>query len=179
MITGLEGWSGSGVNPLMRMTPFMMIFLMYPMLALMMLFSIATRLFLPPALMQMIAKDSFCAAFKFLAWWKIFRANIGGYVIAFLMSFSIFLLLYYATIITFFSIILCFLAPILVGVMVMYSGLVSSALFGQAYRTGVERPIGTGTTLTQVARVSSPQKPSDIALKPKWSPRTAAVKNKK
>lgn len=136
-----QGWNGNGLDPSMMssfLTPIMMLF-MYPMMSLMMLISLATCIFLPPALMHMIARDSFGAAFQFSQWWKIFRANFGGYVIAFLMAISIFAMLYLVYYILALSIVLCCLAPIIVGTMAVYSGLITSALFAQAYRTGADK----------------------------------------
>lgn len=134
-----EGWSGYGVDPSM-IIPMLMMFFMYPMLGLMMLISLATGVFLPPALMHMIARDSFSAAFKFSSWWKVIRANFGGFVIAFLMSISILTILYFVNYIVICTIVLICLMPIFMGVMGVYSGLVTSVLFAQAYRTGMEKP---------------------------------------
>jgi hypothetical protein len=163
-------WRGYGIEPGM-MEPFIMMLFMYPMMGLMLLLSLLTGIFLPPALMHMIARDSFGAGFQFSGWWKVFRANFGGFLIAFLLAMALFMVLYYVTWISVCSIIFCFLAPILGGVMIVFSGLISSALFAQAYRTGAER-------LSQKSGLANP--PADVlpAVVKKAKPAATVRKSK-
>jgi hypothetical protein len=84
----------------------------------------------------MIAEDKFGAAFRVREWWPIFRANIGGYIITYVLLLGITLLLTYGMQLLYFSIVLCCTIPIFISLVSVYLGAVTGALFGQAYRVG-------------------------------------------
>jgi hypothetical protein len=134
----IANWNGNG-TPFLMMGSMLMMFLMYPMMSLMMLLSLATGIFLPPALMHLIARNSFGGAFQFSAWWKVFRANFGGYLIAFLISLALYAVVYIGFMIFAYTIVLFCLGYILLFAMAIYCHMIASALFAQAYRTGVEK----------------------------------------
>jgi hypothetical protein len=131
-------WDGNSV-PFLMMGSMLPMFIMYPMMSLMMLLSLATGIFLPPALMHLIARDSFGGAFQFSAWWKVFRTNFGGYLIAFLISLALYAVVYIGFMIFAYSIVLCCFGYILLFVVAIYCHMIASALFAQAYRTGAEK----------------------------------------
>ncbi len=97
-----------------------------------------TFLVLPAALGHTVARDSFSAGFDFTGWWKIFRANTGGFLIALLVITGLMGLVYIVSQIfsmTIVLICLIFLLPLAVGFYVM---LIGAALVAGAYREGVE-----------------------------------------
>jgi hypothetical protein len=95
-------------------------------------------LFLPPAISHMIAEDSFGAAFHISAWWRNFKANLGGYLIAYVILIGVLGLMYLGFVLMYMTIVLCWLIPFLLSAFAVYAGFVSAALFGQAYRVGKE-----------------------------------------
>jgi hypothetical protein len=94
---------------------------------------------LPPATAHAVAHDSFSAAFDFSGWWKIFKANIGGFVVAAIVYMGIagvmgFLMqIFYMTIVL---ICLMFIVPMALG---FYMMLVGYTLIALAYREGVDK----------------------------------------
>jgi Protein of unknown function (DUF4013) len=161
--------------------PFMMksilpVLLSYPLMSVGMLLSVITGIVSPPALMHLVEKGSFGAAFEFSHWWKVFRSNFGGFALSYLLLFASLMVLSLTSSILMMTVILICLYPVLVFFVSVYIGVVSAALFGQAYRTGMEKLGGTGTVLTQAVKTPSPRMPSDIVTKPKRKPRAAVVK---
>jgi predicted homoserine dehydrogenase-like protein len=68
------------------------------------------------------------------------------------------------------------LYPVLIFLVSVYIGVVSAALFGQAYRTGVEKLSGVSTVAIQAVKTPSPRKSSGTVSKPKPKSRKPAVK---
>jgi hypothetical protein len=102
-----------------------------------MFFSLILWVFLPPAFAHVAAKDSFSAGFQFREWWKIFRANIGGFILSMVISGGLYMALIFAMQIIYMTIILCILLPFLMAFMSAYLSIVISVLIAQAYRDGV------------------------------------------
>ena len=94
MFGASDTWHGYGADPRM-MTSMLLLLLAYPMMGLSLLISLLTGIVLPPALMHLVAHNSFGAAFQVSSWWKIVRANIGGFLIAFLLSISLLTVVYF------------------------------------------------------------------------------------
>ncbi len=92
---------------------------------------IGVSVVLPPALGHTVAKDSFSAAFDFTGWWKILKANLGGFMLALLIiagmmtAMYVLIQLFYMTIVL---ICLMFIVPMLVSFYIM---LVGAALIGR------------------------------------------------
>ncbi len=102
------------------------------------LFSFLIWILVPPAISHMIAKDQFSAAFRVSEWWGIFKANIGGYLIAYVLMMGTSFLFGFALQLLYLTFILCCLFPFVVSLISMYISVVMGAIFGQAYRVGVE-----------------------------------------
>lgn len=166
MGSSMQPWGGYG-DATRTLGSFGLIFLMYPMMAFNMLVFLLTVVFLPPALMHVVAKDSFGAAFQFSGWWKIFRANFGGFVIAFMISTALLCMIYFGSFILLSSIVFCIVAPIFLWLSAMLVGLVISALYARAYRAGVETLAGPKSTKNppDVVRQVKPQKASPLVPK--------------
>jgi hypothetical protein len=86
----------------------------------------------------MVAKDSFGAAFQINEWWPIFRANLGGFILSYLIIIGVSMIYTLAVQALYFTFILCCTIPILAGIFGFYLYLISSEIFAQAYRLGLE-----------------------------------------
>ena len=155
---------------------FLPVFLSFPLLGVGMLLSVITGIIAPPALMHLVDKDSFGAAFEFKSWWKIFRANLGGFALSFLLLVASMMVLNMVSSMLMMTVVLMCLYPVLIFLVSVYIGVVSAALFGQAYRTGVEKLSGVSTVAIQTVKTTSPRKSPDTVSKPKPKPRKPAVK---
>jgi len=100
-------------------------------------------LVLPLAITHAIAKNSFVAAFHIRAWWSIFRANVWGFFAALAVISGVYLILFMAVYMLYFTVILCFLMPIGMGIIVVYLSTVGAPMLGEAYRKGVDNLVAT------------------------------------
>jgi hypothetical protein len=91
---------------------------------------------LPVARAHFAARDRVAAAFNVRQWWSILRANVMGYLVAFVVTAGLGAVLYIAFILAYLSVIFCCLIPFLVAPIGFYVWLVSAALFGQTYHEG-------------------------------------------
>lgn len=112
---------------------------MMVMFGLAMIFSLLIGVFIPASLGHLAAKDSFLAAFNLGAWWKVMRANLSGYFLAWLVVMGLYTLTMFAVQFLYLTVIFCCLLPIVMSVIYTYIGLVSAALFAGAYREGQNR----------------------------------------
>jgi len=103
--------------------------------------------FLPVAVGHVIATDQFSAAFRVREWWPIFRANLSGYVITYVLMFGFWMVLSFAIQILYFTIIFCCLLPFVMAFIMMYFMIIASILFAQAYRVGVQKLALPATTV--------------------------------
>jgi len=94
--------------------------------------------FMPAMMGHVIAKDDISAAFHFKEWWQIFKANLAGFIISYLLIFGLFTALYVITQILSITVIFCCLLPFLYIPITFYIMVTTSVLFGQAYREGVQ-----------------------------------------
>lgn len=92
---------------------------------------------LPLAITHAIAKNSFVAAFRIREWWSIFRANVWGFFAALAVISGVYLILFMAVYMLYFTIILCVLMPIGMGIIVVYLSMIGAPMLGEAYRKGV------------------------------------------
>jgi hypothetical protein len=100
--------------------------------------SIVIGIPLPAAIAHMLVKRSFSAAFHAGEWFKIFRANLGGFFIAFLLVWVIMVVVQATTQILVYTVILCALAFILPILSMPYVSVIGAYLVGKVYREGVE-----------------------------------------
>lgn len=99
-------------------------------------------LILPPVAGHVIHHQAFGAAFRVREWWAIFRANFGGYLLSYVLVMGAGMLGAYAFQLLYMTIVLCCLLPFLGALYMVYMGLVSGGLYGQAYRVGLEKTRG-------------------------------------
>lgn len=94
---------------------------------------------LPAAEVHVAEQAEFAAAFRVREWWRIFRANWSGFLLAFAIayaiSFALTLIVQFAAL----TIVLICLLPFLVPAIGLYSTLLMYVLYAQAYQEGKER----------------------------------------
>lgn len=94
--------------------------------------------FLPPAMMHAIRESSIRSVFKIRNWWFVFRNNLSGFLISFVIIFGLSHLVLYAIYGLYYTIILCFIIPFVSSFGVFYLSLVAFPMFAQAYKEGIE-----------------------------------------
>lgn len=105
------------------------------MLCLMPVFIIIGILF-PAIEAHVTAQGEFSAGFRVQEWWNIFRKNLGGFVIAFMIMYGISMVASFALQIMIFTVILLCLLPILLPMFSMYLQLIYYTIIAQAYGEG-------------------------------------------
>jgi len=100
--------------------------------------SLLTGLILPVAITHTAVKADFQEAFKLKEIWALLKANLGGFVVAFLILLGTGVVLYYGANLLAATIILCCLYPFAIGIMSAYLLLVGAGFFGNAYRISVK-----------------------------------------
>jgi hypothetical protein len=103
------------------------------------IFGLLIALILPPAAGHVINNEALGAVFRVREWWSIFRANFGGYLLSFILVIGTMMLGAYAFQVLYMTVVLCCLVPFLSAAYMVYLGVVSGALYGQAYRVGLEK----------------------------------------
>ena len=103
-----------------------------------MLLMLAISLILPVTVTHAIATDEFSAAFKVGEWWHIFTANIGGFLIAYVILAGFWIALTVVLQVFYITIVLCCLVPFIIVGVYIYMMIIGSVMFGQAYRDGVD-----------------------------------------
>ena len=89
-----------------------------------------------PSVTHMLVKKEFAALFRFKEWWRVLRANLGGFLIAFFIILGLYFVFQMLTGFVIYSVVLCGLLPVLGAVVCPYLTVISAVLFGQAYREG-------------------------------------------
>lgn len=89
---------------------------------------------LPAAIAQFVADDRLGAAFQVRRWWAVLRERRWEYGIAWLLLFGLAGIVYFAQMLLYYSVCLCWLMPILASLVAFYITLVAAALFGQVWR---------------------------------------------
>ena len=105
----------------------------------------------PFAAAHLTAQNSLAAALRPSEWWPALRKSKVEYFIAWVMVFGLFGIVYLATILAYYSLVLCCLVPLLGAPLGFYASLVGAALFGETYRDATAAPAGR----RQVARKKS------------------------
>ncbi|GAB4489512.1 MAG: hypothetical protein Fur0016_06740 [Anaerolineales bacterium] len=119
---------------------FFLSFLVFPVFIICLLpFSLVFALIIPAPEAHVTATQEFSAGFRVKEWWPIFRKNIGGFLVAFLVIYGAGIVVSIAFQIIFLTIILACLTPILLPGFSFYLLLVQQVLFAQAYREGREK----------------------------------------
>jgi hypothetical protein len=88
---------------------------------------------------HLVARDSFKAGFAVRGWWPIFRANLGGFVISFILFMALNWMVTMGAEVLIFTVILCVIGLLAACLAGFYVNAVKYALFALAYREGADR----------------------------------------
>jgi len=143
VLGGLMEEAGAESSPL-----FLVISLVGPMgfmalFALSMLGFLFLGLLLPAVIGHVVAADDLGAAFRFGDWWAVFRANLGGFLLAYVLLMGVWMVLGFLMNFLYLTFIFCCLIPFVLSPISVYLLAVSAALFGEAYRLGADRIVST------------------------------------
>jgi hypothetical protein len=108
-------------------------------MALSMILMIFVSLILPVAIGHTVANGEFSAGFDFSGWWKILKANLGGYFVAILFIYGLWMVFMIISQIFYMTLVLCCLAGVALISGGFYIMLVASGLTALVYREGVEK----------------------------------------
>ena len=103
-----------------------------------MVISLVTGAIFPAAAGHIVATDSFAGAFQFGSWWMIFRSNLSGFLVSFIVLVGVIMVFGFVSQILYLTIVLCCLMPFITMITATYVLLVAGGLFGQAYRDGAD-----------------------------------------
>jgi hypothetical protein len=137
-----EGVNSTRADTLIVIFSLVMLLLM----CLLMVLSLPLALITPAAEMNTVDKNEFAAGFRFREWWGILRANLGGFIVAFVIFYAISMLLGIVIQIMVATIILSCLLPFFIPALTTYSTLVMYAMMAQAYKVGREKLAGQEST---------------------------------
>jgi len=98
--------------------------------------SMALGVVIPPAIAHMSAKNDFAAAFRVGEWWRVLRANFGGFLIVYILLLGLSWFLVFVFQFLYLSIIFCCLVPFVMCAVNYFIGVISANLFGQTYLDG-------------------------------------------
>ncbi len=119
-------------------------FVLFLTTAFSMLLSIAAGLVSGPAITHMLVKESFGALFQVNAWWRVLRANLGGYLVALFLIGGLYYAMVLVSSLALYTIVLACLFPLVLVALMPYMSLFAARLFGQVYREAeVEMPAGS------------------------------------
>lgn len=98
--------------------------------------SLALAFILPAAELHAVEQNEFAAGLRVKEWWPIFRANIGGFLAAFVVYYVLSMALALVMQIAMATLILICLMPVFIALLSAYPTLVMYALNAQAYKEG-------------------------------------------
>lgn len=113
-----------------------------------MILALAIGVVLPAVLGHVVATDDFGAAFRFKEWWAIFRANLGGFLLAYLILIMVSMVVNSVLTLLYCTVVLCCIVPFLTAPVTFYLAAIAGALFGQAYKDGVQTLAGQPNEVT-------------------------------
>lgn len=140
MIFGVTWMEGSSVES--GVIPFAMLIIMgffFVVIMLVTAFSLVLSFVLPMAWCQAVAKDSFKGGFEIADYWKVFKANKGGFFLGITIMYGLFGLLMMVYYVLYMSIVLWCLIPFILLIGGMLTGLYSLVLWASFYREGMNR----------------------------------------
>lgn len=101
--------------------------------------SLALGIIVPTAELHTIAHNDYAAGFRIREWWPIFRANWGGFAIAYLVSMVASFVLTFIVQIAMITIVLICVLPLILPAITFYITLIMYTAFAQAYKGGKDR----------------------------------------
>jgi hypothetical protein len=107
--------------------------------ALLMPIALAVGLLIPVAEIHSIAKNEVSAGFQIRSWWMVFRKNWGGFLLAFIITYTISFVLMLIAQFAMITIVLICVLPFIMPVISMYIMVVMFTAFAMAYETGTQQ----------------------------------------
>ena len=104
-----------------------------------MLFSTVGMLLLPPAAGHVAVQRRFGAFFQPGQWWKVLRANLGGFLVTLFILFALYFVMMMAIQVLYMTIILCLLIPFAIAPLGFYVLVIYGRMIGQAYGEGAAK----------------------------------------
>jgi hypothetical protein len=101
---------------------------------------LAASIPLPAALGRMVAEDSLAAAFRFGQVWRAWRANALGFLIVWVLVMGLTFAAYLLAMLTYYTLVLLCLLPLLVAPAYFYVILVGVSLSGEVYAESAAQP---------------------------------------
>jgi len=96
-------------------------------------------LVLLPVIGHVVATDSFSAAFRVSEWWKILRANFGGFVVALVVTAGVYAALVLIAQGLYMTMVFCLLIPLLMTLVGAYIMVIGDVLIAHAYAEGATK----------------------------------------
>jgi hypothetical protein len=94
---------------------------------------------MPAVIGHTVAHGSFSAGFDFTGWWKVLKANPGGFLLTLLILSGMLAVIYIVSQVFYITIVLICLIFIIPLIASFYMMLVGGAMIGAAYREGAEK----------------------------------------
>jgi hypothetical protein len=94
---------------------------------------------MPPALAHVAVRREFGAFFRVGEWWRILRANLGGFLAAMFYTAGMYMMIMFGFQILYMTIILCLVIPLLMAPVTFFMMVVFARLIGQAYGSGYNK----------------------------------------
>jgi hypothetical protein len=139
LIGGIEEGGGETAGPILTLLIVITVLGAVVIFGLLTIISIALGVVMPAVIGHVVATDEFGAAFRVREWWSIFRTNLAGFLIAYAVIIGLSIALNIGFTVISFTVILVCLLPIIIGPITMYIMAIYGAVFGQAYRDGVQK----------------------------------------
>jgi hypothetical protein len=117
----------------------------------------------PVAMAHFVADGRLRAAFHIREWLRILFADKLGYLIAWVIIAGLFAIVYTAMTLTYYTVVLCCLAPLIAAPLSLYVSLLGAALFGQVYRSSAAS-MASAEDENTLAAESGPITPEDAEL---------------
>jgi hypothetical protein len=92
----------------------------------------------PAMICHVVVENDFSAAFRIREWWSIFRANLSGFAVTYLLVLGLITALNFIYQFLVMTVILCCFSPFILIPGTFYIMTAVSVLFGQAYKEGIQ-----------------------------------------
>jgi len=139
LVFGIVESSNQSASSSWALLPIIGMVVFWIFLGISMVGSVILGVMMPASSGYLIAKNQFTAAFRINEWWPIFRANLGGFIMAYIILMGASFLVNFAFQILYFTIIFCCLMPFAMSAFTMYFTTIWGTLMAQTYRTGVNK----------------------------------------
>lgn len=134
-----ESLAGSDSDALAAIFFFLGMAAFIGMIGVIVIFGFLLGIVAPAGIAHLIARDDFGAAFRFREWWPLFRANLGGFVLVYVVIWGISFVAGLAGQILALTLILICLMPFAYAALYAYLTPLMGVLYGAAYREGTAK----------------------------------------